>query len=461
MKKKILLLLVTVAATMLVLAGCADISDRTNPEFGGITNSGMIQMMDTMDYDWGDVNIAGGYATHDFMMKNDSDVDLYLKGAATSCMCTTAEIELPDGTTSPKFGMHNNPMDWVYAVKPGEEFTIHTVFDPMAHGPQAVGPIQRSVVLITSSEPSEIAKENFQEKRGTVTGFSLKGNVLSKEDFESMHEVGGNVMEDGGMMSDEDIEEAMDAMMGDHDDDEYDDLPAYEISVVDLMKSILGKKNIKIVDVREDSEAKDTGVIEGAIHLPVGSISMDAMTKNGLSKDDQIVVYCASGNRSRQAYELLTTLGYTNVKSMHGGLTHWVEDKLPVVKWKALVEDATTEQKKNSNLEGAKITFDRDSEDMGIVSPKAVTKTIFIVKNEGTKTLEIGTISTSCGCTSAEIANKSIEPGKSTEMVVTFDPTVHEEPKDKFKRTVFLETNDPNMPEASVNISVDIDESKM
>lgn len=106
------------------------------------------------------------------------------------------------------------------------------------------------------------------------------------------------------------------------------------------------------------------------------------------------------------------------------------------------------------------IVFDRENEDLGLVKPDEVTKTVFTVKNEGSATLEIGTISTSCTCTSAEIGEKSIEPGESTELTVTFDPTVHEEPKDKFKRTVFIETNDPNIPEAEVFIWVDIDESQ-
>lgn len=95
-----------------------------------------------------------------------------------------------------------------------------------------------------------------------------------------------------------------------------------------------------------------------------------------------------------------------------------------------------------------------------MVSPTEVTKTVFTVKNEGEATLEIGTISTSCTCTSAEVEENNIEPGESTTLTVTFDPTVHEEPKDKFKRTVFIETNDPNTPEAEIFIWVDIDESQ-
>lgn len=325
MKKKICTLLAAIAATFLFVA-CSNDSERTSDEFLDITNSGMITPLGVMEYDWGKINIEDGNVMKEFVMRNDGNTDLYLKGAATSCMCTTAEYLLPDGTTSPKFGMHNNIMDWVYAVRPGEEFTVRAVFDPLAHGPKGTGPIQRSVVVISSSEPNDIAQVNYQEKRGTVTGFMLKGDVLSKEDFAKMQEGMGG--EKG------------------HDDEEYASLPEYEISNRDVIKGMLAKSGAKLIDVREESELKETGVLEGAMHLPLGEISMNAMEERGIAKDDEVVVYCKSGNRSRQAYEMLKTLGYTNVKSMHGGIVHWMEDKLPVVPWVGN-SASSLDQKKN------------------------------------------------------------------------------------------------------------------
>ena len=105
MKKKIFPLLITVIAGTLLLAGCGNSSDRANSEFLNITDSGMIGTMVPMDYDWGDINIAGGTVMREFAMKNSGDSDLYLKGAATSCMCTTVVILFPDRTISPKFEM--------------------------------------------------------------------------------------------------------------------------------------------------------------------------------------------------------------------------------------------------------------------------------------------------------------------------------------------------------------------
>lgn len=189
MKRKFFAHIIIVSAAILLLTGCTENNERTNDSFLDITDSGMIESMGTMEHDWGNINIAGGNVSRDFVMRNNGEDDLYLKGAATSCMCTTAEIFMNGESISPKFAMHNNPMNWTYAVHPGEEFTVRAVFDPMAHGPKATGPIQRSVVLITSSEANDIAKLNNQEKRGNVTGFMMQGDVLSEEDYKAKTDV--------------------------------------------------------------------------------------------------------------------------------------------------------------------------------------------------------------------------------------------------------------------------------
>jgi len=47
--------------------------------------------------------------------------------------------------------------------------------------------------------------------------------------------------------------------------------------------------------------------------------------------DAPIVVYCGSGHRSTIAMTILWTYGYTDVKSMRGGISDWVEAGYPVV----------------------------------------------------------------------------------------------------------------------------------
>jgi len=145
--------------------------------------------MENPAFDWGDINIEGGNVDKTFKFKNEGDKDLIIKSAGTSCMCTTAEVKLPDGTLSPKFGMHEKII-WGGIVKPGEEFEVKVVFDPLAHGPQGVGPIQRTVFIETSSEPNG----NYAQAQGgghggsgesvIITQIDLTGNVLSESDYE-------------------------------------------------------------------------------------------------------------------------------------------------------------------------------------------------------------------------------------------------------------------------------------
>lgn len=144
--KKLLLITGLLA---LFLSACTS----TPPE--EITDSGIILPLDELSYDWGDISIDDGDVKHGFHFKNDSNEDLVLTGAVTSCMCTSSYIELPDGSMSPTFGMHGNE-PWTYTVKPGEEFEVEVAFDPMAHGPDAVGVISRSITLFSSASAGDM-----------------------------------------------------------------------------------------------------------------------------------------------------------------------------------------------------------------------------------------------------------------------------------------------------------------
>jgi|GEM_PF-212509 len=427
MKNKFLLLILTIITSLLLLTGCTN-SDNSTVEVAA--QSGEITALEELEFDWENINIRGGLVRHDFEMNNTGTEDLILKGASTSCMCTKAELLLPDGSSSPQFGMHNNPTNWSHSIKPGESFTVRTTFDPMAHGPLATGPVKRSVMLVTSSMPNEFAVQSPQELENTVTTITVSGNVLSEDEYH--HAIDEN----------------------DHHSEE--ELPEYEIRNAHVFEKIQKGKDFVLIDVREAHELKETGIIEGAIHIPLGSLSLNSMESEGIAKDDEIVVYCRSGNRSRQAYETLSELGFSHVKSMQGGTVHWHKSFIP---WEGgagpagPIGDGTL-------APGAmpKIVLDKAEFDFGLIGPEEVQSVSFKVMNEGNDVLEIGNITTSCMCTSAEISSKTIEAGREAILTVTFDPNVHEEPIEKFKRTVFLETNDPNTPEAEVSVWVDINE---
>lgn len=75
-----------------------------------------------------------------------------------------------------------------------------------------------------------------------------------------------------------------------------------------------------ILDVRTQAEY-DEGHIPGAILIPhdtVATAAEDALPDKG----QLILVYCRSGNRSKQASQALVDLGYTNVVEF-GGINSW------------------------------------------------------------------------------------------------------------------------------------------
>ena len=80
------------------------------------------------------------------------------------------------------------------------------------------------------------------------------------------------------------------------------------------------EENIIILDVRTQEEY-DSGHIKGAVCIPNETISEDVIEKLP-DKDQKILVYCRSGNRSRQAAGKLYRLGYTNVREF-GGIITW------------------------------------------------------------------------------------------------------------------------------------------
>jgi rhodanese-related sulfurtransferase len=82
-----------------------------------------------------------------------------------------------------------------------------------------------------------------------------------------------------------------------------------------------------ILDVREPDEWNQ-GHIPGATLIPLLEL------KSRLSevpKDQEVVVVCHSGNRSKQGRDILLKAGYEQVTSMKGGMTQWLAASYPTV----------------------------------------------------------------------------------------------------------------------------------
>ena len=80
------------------------------------------------------------------------------------------------------------------------------------------------------------------------------------------------------------------------------------------------ESNYIILDVRTPEEFSEKH-IPGAINIPNETIGTEEVPELP-DKDQLILIYCRSGNRSKQASEKLVRLGYTNIVEF-GGINDW------------------------------------------------------------------------------------------------------------------------------------------
>ena len=93
-----------------------------------------------------------------------------------------------------------------------------------------------------------------------------------------------------------------------------------QISVDEAITMMEEESGYIILDVRTPEEFADKH-IPGAVNIPNETIGTEEIPELP-DKDQLILVYCRSGNRSKQASEKLAALGYTNVVEF-GGINSW------------------------------------------------------------------------------------------------------------------------------------------
>ena len=93
--------------------------------------------------------------------------------------------------------------------------------------------------------------------------------------------------------------------------------------------NLINNSKTVIIDVREESEVYNLGLVKNAIHIPRGLLEFKLSPNspnNPVLIDDEtnILVYCAGGYRSALAAKTLLDLGFKNVYNL-GGFQEWVE----------------------------------------------------------------------------------------------------------------------------------------
>jgi rhodanese-related sulfurtransferase len=100
-----------------------------------------------------------------------------------------------------------------------------------------------------------------------------------------------------------------------------------EISAEEAQKQVANGDAV-LIDVREESDW-DEGRAAGARHLSRGVIELE-IEEQIPDVSRPIICYCGGGSRSALAAESLQKMGYTNVRSLSGGMRAWKEAGLPI-----------------------------------------------------------------------------------------------------------------------------------
>ncbi len=148
--------LIILAVTLAIFAGIIWVATPDKNSAGQeslVASPSAVLVPENPEFNFGTISMAAGNVSHMYSVKNTGSEPVTINTVYTSCMCTNATLVMGETRVGP-FGMPGHggfSQKLNRTVSPGEEFQVEGVFDPAAHGPAGVGPIERVIVLETSS----------------------------------------------------------------------------------------------------------------------------------------------------------------------------------------------------------------------------------------------------------------------------------------------------------------------
>ena len=97
----------------------------------------------------------------------------------------------------------------------------------------------------------------------------------------------------------------------------------------------LNEPGVVVIDVRDQNELIQTGMVPGAHHASRGMLEFYADPSSPkhlpiFAQAENLILYCGTSGRSALAANTLKQMGFENVKHMAGGFRAWVEAGNPV-----------------------------------------------------------------------------------------------------------------------------------
>ncbi len=96
----------------------------------------------------------------------------------------------------------------------------------------------------------------------------------------------------------------------------------------DELPRVMRDEKIFVLDVSDAKEFAGSHIPK-ARNIPIGRLELDIQTINKF-KSRPVVVCCRVGNRSPKAAGILKKNGFTNIRTLHGGIAAWTKENLPV-----------------------------------------------------------------------------------------------------------------------------------
>lgn len=95
------------------------------------------------------------------------------------------------------------------------------------------------------------------------------------------------------------------------------------MTVAELKSRLDSGEKLNLLDVREPHEHAEFNI--GGTLYPLGKIQTMQLDDIEDLKEEEVICYCRSGNRSGQACLILETVGFKNVTNVVGGMLAWQE----------------------------------------------------------------------------------------------------------------------------------------
>ena len=102
------------------------------------------------------------------------------------------------------------------------------------------------------------------------------------------------------------------------------------VGVDTFEKEISDNPEALLIDVRTTAEWEQAGHLENAVLIPHSDLE-ERLDELPDDKEDLILLYSQSGNRSKEAAQTLLDLGYTNIVELAPGIDGWKDADKPVL----------------------------------------------------------------------------------------------------------------------------------